>query len=152
MDDFVRENAKFRSEAGLKTTISRIAEPKACDWCRDLEGTYEYGDAPDDIYRRHEFCRCAVTVQYQKTSQNVWSKKSWESTPEEIARREDVAPAAKSAAERKEMLERLEKDRLVKQIMDATGYDRETANYIASKSPDKIAKDIETARISRNRR
>lgn len=146
MDDFVRENARFRSDAGLKTTITRIAEAKCCEWCGNLEGTYEYGDAPDDIYRRHEFCRCAVTVQYKKTSENVWTKRSWESTPEEIARREGTKPTEMTQAERNEVLSRLEKDKLVKQIMDATGYSRETANEIAGQSADKIAKAIERGR------
>lgn len=149
MDDFVRENAEFRSEAGLKTTITRIAEAKCCEWCANLAGTYEYGyedTMPEDIYRRHEFCRCAVTVQYKKTSENVWTKRSWESTPEEIARREGTKPTEMTQAERNEVLSRLEKDRLVKQIMDATGYSRETANEIAGQSADKIAKAIERGR------
>lgn len=145
-DDYIKENAKFRSDAGLKTTITRVAEYKCCEWCADLAGTYAYGDAPDDIYRRHEFCRCAVTVQYQKTSQNVWTKAKWESTPEEIARREGTKADQMTKSERAEMLSRLEKDKLVKQIMDATGYSRETANELAGKSPEKIAKAIETHR------
>lgn len=145
-DDFIRENAAIRNGAGLKTTITRVAEAKACDWCRALEGTYDYGDAPDDIYRRHEFCRCAVTVQYKKTSQNVWSKREWESSPEEIARREDTVPTSMTARERQEVLDRLEKDKLVKEIMDATGYDRVTADRISNQSPEKIAKAIEQGR------
>lgn len=149
MDDFVRENAQFRSEAGLKTTITRIAEPKCCEWCANLEGTYEYGyedTMPEDIYRRHEFCRCAVTVQYKKTTQNVWSKRSWESTPEELARREGTKPTEMTQAERNEVLSRLEKDKLVKQIMDATGWGREDANRLAGESPSKIEKALEQHR------
>lgn len=149
MDDFVRENAEFRSDAGLKTTISRIAEANCCQWCADLEGTYEYGyedTMPEDIFRRHEFCRCAVTVQYKKTSQNVWTKKQWESTPEEIERRENTKPTEMTKAERQQALERLEKDRVVKQIIDATGWDREDANRLAGESPDKIAKTLQRYR------
>lgn len=150
MDDFIQENARVRSDAGLKATITRIAEPKCCEWCASLDGTYDYDNAPDDIYRRHENCRCAVTVQYKKTSQNVWSKQKWESTPEELARREGVKPASKSSSERQQALERLEKDKLVRQIMNATGYDRETASQIALQSPEKIEKSIRTARTVRN--
>lgn len=146
MDDFVRENAAFRHDAGLKATITRVAEYKACDWCRDLEGTYEYGEAPDDIYRRHEFCRCSVTVQYKKTTENVWSKRSWQSSPEELARREGTRPTEMTQAERNEVLSRLEKDKLVKQIMDATGWSREDANRLAGESPSKIAKALEQHR------
>lgn len=154
MDDFVRENAEFRSDAGLKTTISRVAEFNCCQWCADLEGTYEYdGDSmPEDIFRRHEFCRCAVTVQYKKTSQNVWTKKQWESTPEEIERRENTKPTEMTKAERQQALERLEKDRVVKQIIDATGWSRETANRLADESPEKIAKAIQQHRAITRRR
>lgn len=152
MDDFIRENAEFRNDAGLKTTITRVSEFNCCQWCADLDGTYEYGNEPEDIYRRHEFCRCAVTVQYQKTSQNVWSKKQWESTPEEIERRENTRPTEKTATERAQVLERLEKDKLVKQIMDATGWSRESANALASESPEKIAKALRQHRaITRQR-
>lgn len=146
MDDFIKDNAEFRSDAGLKTTITRVAETNCCQWCADLEGTFDYGDAPDEIYRRHEFCRCAVTVQYKKTSQNVWTKKEWESTPEEIERRIDTKPSEMTQAERQQTLARLERDRLVKQIIDATGYDRETANRIAGQSPEKIQKAIAQGR------
>ena len=145
-DDFIQQNADVRTKAGMKAKISRIAESKCCEWCAALEGTWDYGDAPDDIYRRHEFCRCAVTVQYERTTQNVWSKKKWESTAEELARRKDTKAETMSAKERESMLERLEKDRIVKQIMDATGYDRTTANKIADYPPEKRAKAIERGR------
>ena len=140
-DDFVRENAKFRADAGLKTTITRIAESKCCEWCANLAGTYEYGYSdtmPEDIFRRHEFCRCAVTVQYKKTSENVWTKRQWESSTEEIERRENTKSPQMSKAERQSVLDRLEKDKIVKQIVDVTGYDRETANRIAGQGPQKV--------------
>ena len=38
----VDSNAKFRTEAGLKATITRIAEADCCPWCDSLAGTYEY--------------------------------------------------------------------------------------------------------------
>lgn len=147
-DDFVKENAEFRSKSGLKTKISRVAENKACEWCRALEGTFDYGKAPEDIYRRHEFCRCVVTVISEKsrTSENVWSKKSWQSTPEELARREGTKGSITSARERKEVLERLETDRLVKQVMDATGYSRETSLDIVNQGQTKIDKELKKAR------
>ena len=111
MDDFVRENAEFRYNAGLKATITRVADSKCCDWCSSLEGTFDYGSAPEDIYRRHEFCRCSVTYQSERTSQNVWSKRSWASTPEEISRRVNTKPERMTASERQEVLDRLATDR-----------------------------------------
>lgn len=154
MDDFVRENAEFRYNAGLKATITRIAEPTCCEWCAGLEGTYEYGyydTMPEDIYRRHEFCRCSVTVTYKRTTENVWTKKSWKSSPEELERREDTKPEGMTARERQEVLNRLDQDAIVKRIMDATGYDRETASYMARQSPEKIRKAIANARFRLNK-
>ena len=114
-DDFIRENAEFRHDAGLKTTITRTAESKACEWCQDLAGVYEYGykdTMPADIYRRHEFCRCTVTVTWERdrTSQNVWSKKTWKSSEEELARRIGTRPTQRSAEERQQILDQIRKD------------------------------------------
>lgn len=142
MDDFIKENADFRAKSGLKPTISRIAEAKCCDWCASLEGTWEYGYAPDDVYRRHEFCRCAVTVTYKRETQDVWSKRSWESSPEEIERREGIKPQHSTVAERKAALERVENDALVKKIMDVTGWDRRDAQDLSRQAPDKVQKTL----------
>lgn len=153
-DDFVRENAKFRADAGLKTTISRVAESKACDWCQDLAGTYEYGYTPDEIYARHEFCRCVVTVTSRRsnTSQNVWSKREWQASKEEIERRVNTTPNQTSATERLEVLARRDKDKVVKQIMEVTGYDRKTANKMADEPYEKIQKKLAKARLRNTKR
>ena len=148
-DDFVRQNARFRSEAGLKTTITRIAEAKCCEWCRALEGTYDYDNLPGEIFARHEFCRCTVTYRSERTSQNVWTKKSWESTDEEIERRVGIKTQLKSKYERAETLARIEKDREIKRIIDATGYTRRTAAELANESPEKIEAAIKRARKRR---
>ena len=47
----------------------------------NLAGTYNYKEAPDDIYRRHDNCRCQVTYDPKNDSrgvQDVWSKE-WSS-------------------------------------------------------------------------
>ena len=95
VDDFVEANCKFRTKTGLKTRIVRKAEGKCCDWCAALEGSYEYGKAPDDIYRRHEFCRCTVTFETEKISQDVWSKRTWKTSEEDLARRKEYASGQK---------------------------------------------------------
>lgn len=110
-DDFIRENAQFRNDAGMKSTITRVAEYKACDWCKNLEGTYEYGKHPSEIFARHEFCRCEVTFTSNRTSQNVWSKKSWKSSEEELARRVGTKPQSMTVQERQDLLERLDKEK-----------------------------------------
>lgn len=93
VDQAVRDNAKKQSEAGLTAKIVRKAEPSAiksrkigkksysyripCRWCKSLEGSWEYGEEPDDVYRRHAFCRCTVTYKNGKDRQDVWSKTKW---------------------------------------------------------------------------
>ena len=63
VDDFVRENAGFQSDAGLTVLVQRIADAKCCSWCSRLAGTYQYDDVSDrnnDVWRRHNNCHCQV--------------------------------------------------------------------------------------------
>ena len=75
VDDMVEANIDFHHKLGLQPKIIRKAEPNCCDWCSAIDGVYEYPDVPEDIYRRHRFCRC--TVEYDpgdSRRQNVWTK------------------------------------------------------------------------------
>lgn len=79
VDDGVKVNTKFHEKAGLSPKITRRVVGHACDWCKNLAGTYNYSETPADVYRRHERCRC--TVDYNPgdgRKQDVWSK-SWRS-------------------------------------------------------------------------
>lgn len=146
VDDFIKENAKVRSNAGLKTTITRIAAPGCCDWCDALAGTYEYGSEPQDVYRRHQFCRCTVTFQSKKTSQDVWSKKIWKSSEEEIERRKEIGKKVieLSPEERLEQAARLSKDLEISDIQKEIGYSRKTIRrMMQKKDPEQLAKEIE---------
>lgn len=78
-DDFVKENAKLRSDAGLRCYIIRYTSGHCCQWCNNLAGKYEYGEEPDEVYHRHDNCDCVVTYESGRKRQDVWSKKSWES-------------------------------------------------------------------------
>lgn len=79
-DKYVEVNARFRARSGVKTVIVRRELGKCCNWCSQLAGIYNYGEAPDDIYSRHDNCRCMVTVRYEKgTYEDVWSKKEYAS-------------------------------------------------------------------------
>ena len=144
-DDFIDSNAKFRTEAGLKATITRIAEANCCPWCDSLAGTYEYGSAPDDIYKRHQYCRCTVTYQTGKKSQNVWSKSQWESSPEEIDRRKTIGQKSTiSAAERIEQAAQLLRDEVISDFQKETGYSRRSAGIITrNKNPAEVLKEVE---------
>ncbi len=75
VDDMVEANIDFHHKLGLQPKIIRKAEPNCCNWCSEIDGVYEYPDVPEDIYRRHRFCRC--TVEYDpgdSRRQNVWTK------------------------------------------------------------------------------
>lgn len=115
MDDFVDANAKFREDAGMQAKLIRKAEANCCPWCADLEGEYDYGDAPDDIYRRHEFCRCVVTFKVGKRRQDAWSKKVWETPKEDIEARKAIGSEKEeiSREERIEQTNRLYMDKLI---------------------------------------
>ncbi len=83
VDSTLKLNAEFQSKAGLRPRIIRRAESHCCKWCLNLNGVYDYPDVPDDVYRRHNRCRC--TVDYDpgvgKRRQDVWSKQ-WKSAEE----------------------------------------------------------------------
>lgn len=160
MDEFIRANAKFRQQAGLTAKVSRILAPGCCDWCTEAagRGTYEYGEQPDDFFRRHEFCRCTVTYQSGKKSQNVWSKRVWKSTPEEIKRREATGKTARyrmSKEEIAEVNERRRRDMDIRRFMQETGYSRQAARRATlHKSAAEISTEIRRiqARQARVRR
>lgn len=75
VDDVIEKNAKFHEGLGLSPTITRIVKGNCCDWCRQVAGDYNYPDVPEDIYKRHRYCRC--TVEYNpgdNKRQDVWTK------------------------------------------------------------------------------
>lgn len=77
VDETIRENVSFQGRAGLRPKVIRRAERKCCEWCSALEGEYDYPDVPNDVYRRHDNCRC--TVEYdpadgKRKRQNVHTK------------------------------------------------------------------------------
>lgn len=86
VDDSIEANANFQAKAGLSPKLIRKLSGKACDWCKNLAGTYDYHDAPADIYRRHQRCRCTVEyVPGDGRRQNVHSKEWQEKERKEQA-------------------------------------------------------------------
>jgi len=77
VDDTARVNLDFHAKSGLSPKITRIVVGNCCDWCQELAGTYDYpDDYPDDIFRRHRFCRCSVEYSPgDGRRQDSWSKK-----------------------------------------------------------------------------
>lgn len=75
VDDSIQKNVEFQAKAGLQPRITRTVIGKSCKWCRNLAGSYLYSEAPKDVYRRHERCRCIVDYRPgDGRHQNVWSK------------------------------------------------------------------------------
>lgn len=83
-DDFIKANALYREKAGMRTYLKRTLVGGACPYCVRLAGTYDYGDAPDDIYKRHDSCRCTVTFYSEKVRQNVHTKIQSVLDPQEL--------------------------------------------------------------------
>lgn len=63
VDQSIRDNMQLMARAGIKTQVIRQAEFKACEWCRDVAGVYDYTEVKNqgnDVWRRHENCRCTI--------------------------------------------------------------------------------------------
>jgi len=92
-DDSVRENAKFRNDAGLKCYIERIGS-SCCDWCTEVAGKYLFGTQPKDIFRRHDNCDCVIIYDNKvlrgKLNEKGESTKTWEEVPD--TERADYTP------------------------------------------------------------
>jgi len=83
VDDAVESNAEFQTKAGLSPKIIRTSTEHCCKWCEEVAGTYEYPNVPQDVFRRHERCRCTVdSLSGDWKRQNVHSKKWAISTDE----------------------------------------------------------------------
>lgn len=86
VDDFISTNAEVADQAGLDPVVIRnydgvgIHDGKdACQWCLSRAGRWSYGEALDNgVFERHPGCGCTVEYQYNGTSQDVWSKATWE--------------------------------------------------------------------------
>lgn len=140
-DDFVDSNAKFRHDVGLKATITREVAWNCCEWCEALAGTYDYENAPPDIYKRHRFCRCIVTYKSDRKSQNVWTKRQWESSPDEIEERKDAGSTRRviSAAERAEQANLIYRD-IVESTMEPKDRRKQHRTYKRMKPEERLAK------------
>lgn len=76
VDDTIEVNAKFHSQLGLHPKLTRSLAGRACAWCKNLAGTYDYENTPKNIYMRHESCRCSVDYSpIEGKNQNSWGKK-----------------------------------------------------------------------------
>lgn len=76
VDEFVKSNADFQARAGMEPIIVRkwdgtygSHDTKHTDWCSKLQGVWEYGTEPADVYKRHKGCQCTVAYYPNKKAQ-----------------------------------------------------------------------------------
>lgn len=85
-DGFIKKNAQFRNDAGLKCYITREAVGGCCEWCSEVAGRYEFGSQPSDIFRRHDNCDCTIDYDGQKLRGKLNAdgsrSKTWEEVPD----------------------------------------------------------------------
>lgn len=105
-DDYIKTNARVRSDLGLKATITRFGAD-CCAWCAAVSGKYRFGEQPEDIFRRHDNCNCTILYDTQvlrgvKTSDGKRSKTWEEVDPAKIGQN---PPAVLSQAEAQKLQE-----------------------------------------------
>jgi len=92
VDDAIQTNASFHAKAGLHPKITRISAAKCCEWCTRIAGTYNYPNVPEDIFHRHQNCRCICDYNpgdgKTQEVQDVWTKK-WKKSEAKDKRIED---------------------------------------------------------------
>lgn len=148
-DDFVESSCRSMRKSGAKAVIVRKEIGSCCDWCRSLAGTYDYsaGQYPDDIFRRHQNCRCIVTVSNEKGQYtDVWSKREYDSERELIRGRiEDIQhEEARTAVRERKARKRAKAVSEGKQFFDSTDFwkdaDRRAGEdfYTGVKDPGKV--------------
>lgn len=116
VDDTLKANVTFQGKAGRSPRVIRTAESGCCKWCSAQAGTYTYPDVPQDVYRRHERCRCRV--EYDPGSgmrQNVWNKQ-W---TEEAERQERIQKIQNLSTEEDDSAKIELRQQLEKDIQDA---------------------------------
>lgn len=63
VDQAIRTNGGVLNRAGVRSKVIRSHEFKACDWCQEVSGEYDYDEVKgqgNDVWRRHENCRCTI--------------------------------------------------------------------------------------------
>jgi len=60
VDDVIKKNAEFQNNTGVKASIIRTSDSKCCEWCDNLAGTYDYPGVPNEVFMRHDNCKCSL--------------------------------------------------------------------------------------------
>lgn len=142
VDEGIEANARATSKLGLKAYIIREAESTGvksvkrgnksyryivpCRWCADLAGKYDYEDVKDrgnDVYRKHEGCRCHITYINGTRQEDTWTHATW--TEKDAHKRYQIiqAKADELAAKKyREQAQRKARAETISEIASKLGY------------------------------
>ena len=148
VDEGIEANARATSKLGLKAYIIREAEATGvksvkrgnksyryivpCRWCADLAGKYDYEDVKDrgnDVYRKHEGCRCHITYVQGTRREDTWTHATW--TEKDANKRDQIiqAKADELAAKRSRAdAQRKARAETVSEIASKLGYSERGAS------------------------
>lgn len=148
VDEGIEANARATSKLGLKAYIIREAESTGvksvkrgnksyryivpCRWCADLAGKYDYEDVKDrgnDVYRKHEGCRCHITYINGTRQEDTWTHATW--TEKDAHKRDEIiqAKADELAAQRsKADAQRKARAETISEIASKLGYSERGAS------------------------
>ena len=115
-DQWVWANADFRYKAGMSTKVIRKGHFGMCPWCAALVGTYDYEAVRygSDVWRRHKHCKCTVTYVNGGIRQDVWSKRTWQTSPEILQARK-ITGADIQRGVKKELTRQAKSDNILPQ-------------------------------------
>ncbi len=101
----------------------RIATAQGCcAWCSRIAGRYDYEDVRDkgnDVFRRHERCRCTVDYVCDGNRQDVWSKKYFAADEETMQKRASYGLERREETERRVAERERKQEELKKQKEEA---------------------------------
>jgi len=67
VDEWIKTNAEFQKDAGMRPIIVRrwdgtegSHDTRHTDKCKLWQGTWEYGEQPSYVFKRHQGCGCTV--------------------------------------------------------------------------------------------
>lgn len=148
VDQGIEKNARATSKIGLKAYIVREAESSGtrtikrgnktykysipCDWCRNLAGTYDYSEVSgrgNDVYRKHEGCRCKITYVNGTRRVDTWTHAEWTaeqaSESSKIINDKEMEMASRQRTQEVHRAERMES---IRTIASKLGYSERSAS------------------------
>jgi len=136
----------------MKSYLNRQTDGSCCKWCTKIAGRYDYGKAPEDIFKRHDNCTCTVTFESGRFRQDVWSKKSWEEAPKGVKIKKPIVLSQEQgqAVQNSIMSQYMGIDKSGGSGIIITGGKISDSNFTKSEIYEKQAEDFYAARIKNN--